>query len=91
MANIQEVARKQRLDFVALRGLDARLTWATAAALPDDDRCDERGCAGMEAHNQGRWDFQGGRDFEDVPPLLADVAYLAHEWRSGWMYEAGRE
>lgn len=70
---------------VFLRGIDARITLAKAAGICDnEDRAMAVEHAEVLAEVQGREDFIRGRDAEDVPPLLADVAELASAWADGW-------
>ncbi|MDH0093451.1 hypothetical protein N7373_18515 [Achromobacter mucicolens] len=64
-----------------LRGLKARCQWAVAHLNADEFECIE---AQTEAYCEGRFDFDAGRDCEDVPPLLADVADLRRAWLRGW-------
>lgn len=66
---------------VFLRGLKARCQWAVAHLSADECECVE---AQTEAYCDGRFDFDTGRDCEDVPPLLADVADLRRAWLRGW-------
>jgi hypothetical protein len=82
----QVFGKKSDKDFIALRGLTARVIWAEAIGL----HCEEShvlgmGYAEMRAFLQGYEDFNGGRDPEDVPPLLADVPALADQWKQGWL------
>lgn len=85
MATTVQTFSKKGQEVVFLRGLDARVAHAKAAGMFDEDsRFMEIGYAQMLAQVQGRQDFTRGRDADDVPPLLADVAELASAWVDGW-------
>ncbi|CAB3818694.1 hypothetical protein LMG2828_00340 [Achromobacter piechaudii] len=85
MANNAQKTATPKPVVVFLRGLDARVARAQANGMFDDEsRFMDLGHSQMLAHVQGREDFSRGRDAEDVPPLLADVAELASAWVDGW-------
>lgn len=85
MANTVQITATPKPVVVFLRGLDARVARTKAVWMFDEDnRFMELGHAQMLAHVQGREDFTRGRDAEDVPPLLADVAELTSAWVDGW-------
>jgi len=85
MANNAQKTATPKPVVVFLRGLDARVARAQANGMIDDEsRFMELGHSKMLAHVQGREDFTRGRDADDVPPLLADVAELASAWEDGW-------
>lgn len=72
----------QNEPIVFLRGLQARCRWAAA----HDSTEPESGDGYDDAYSQGMQDFEHGRAFKDVPPLLADIADLAAAWREGWKW-----
>ncbi|MFY3552513.1 hypothetical protein YH64_016385 [Achromobacter sp. LC458] len=85
MANTVQTIATPKPAVVFLRGLDARVARTKAAGMFDEDsRFLELDHAQILAHVQGREDFTRGRDADDVPPLLADVAELASAWVDGW-------
>jgi hypothetical protein len=85
MANTVQTIAMPKPAVVFLRGLDARVAHTKAAGMFDEDsRFMDLGYSQMLAHVQGRQDFTRGRDADDVPPLLADVAELASAWMDGW-------
>ncbi|SEK11928.1 hypothetical protein [Achromobacter sp. NFACC18-2] len=63
---------------VFLRGLSARLLYAKAGPEGDVNP------AYAAAVDAGVDDFQAGRAFDDIPPLLADIRELAIFWDQGW-------
>ena len=78
MANTVQIANDSKPVAVFLRGLNARLEWAKAGSEGDSIS------AMQAAEGDGYHDFQAGRDWTDVPPLLADVPELASSWSKGW-------
>jgi hypothetical protein len=76
-----------KTDFTALRGLAARIAWASCDHTQHvADRFDLESSVCMVAVDQGFRDFRAGRCVRDMPPLLADVQDLADAWLSGWRF-----
>lgn len=78
MANTVQNAVQAKPAPVFLRGLSARLLYAKAGPEGDVNP------AYAAAVDAGVDDFQAGRAFYDIPPLLADIRELAIFWDQGW-------